>query len=49
MAEALYQAGKANDLSCDSILCHFFEQASNKNLGIRPISKVLIVFKIVNS
>ena len=33
---------------CDSILSQFSEQASNRNLGSRPIIKVLIVFRSVN-
>jgi len=36
------------DLSIDLILCQFFEQASNRNLGSRPIIKVLKVFESVN-
>lgn len=37
------------DLSSDSILCQFFEQVSNRNLGSRPIIKELSYVQNVNS
>jgi hypothetical protein len=46
---ASYGLSKVTDLSSDSILCQFFEQVSNRNLGSRPSIKELSYVQNVNS
>ena len=45
LTEANLTKLKVSDLFCDSILSQFSRQASNRNLGLRPIIKVLIVLR----
>jgi hypothetical protein len=48
LTEANLAKVKVSDLFCDSILSQFSRQASNRNLGLRPIIKELIVLRNVN-